>query len=96
MVDFTPYEHFKMKLLQRHNLDINKMEYRDLGKMIKLHIGRYKIPDSRWFRSTQTRFPVRFEFKGKTIIAIYSKRFYKLITVISKDWTAKKYGAKKM
>lgn len=90
MVDFTPYEHFKMKLLERHNLDINKFEYRELSKMIVAHYGWYKLPKNRWTYATNTRIPVRFDFKGKKITAIFSKKFRRLITVISKDWTAKK------
>lgn len=90
MIDFTPYEHFKMKLLVRHSLDINKIEYQELSKMIYGNIGRYKMPKTRWARNSCTRVLVKFNFKDKTILAIYSKKFRRLVTVISKDWTVHK------
>lgn len=90
MVDVKPYEHFKMKLLTRHDLDINKFEYREICKKIAAHSGRYKLPKNRWTHDTLTRITVEFDFKGKRIMAIYSKKFRRLVTVISKDWASKK------
>lgn len=84
MVDITPFLHFKQKLQLRHGVNMTKEEHAQIVKMIRANPSKYRYR-SKFVHETATRVGVRFPFKGKDIICVYSKKRKGLITVVSKD-----------